>query len=118
MISSKYVDNYMALFYWQEKEKKNKIPTMVDNLLGVMTMPMKATYLHEFKYKELPFDTKKLPFAEGYKVFWEERRKIDTYKRNERNRKKREERKQKREEKANQAQLLQQMGTNIAGMDS
>jgi len=79
-IASKYVDNYMALFYWQEKNKRNSITTMVESILGVMTMPMKSTKLHEFKYKDLPFDTKDLPFADEYKAYWEHRRKIDIYK--------------------------------------
>ena len=79
-IASKYVDNYMALFYWQEKNKRNSIATMVESILGVMTMPMKSTKLHEFKYKDLPFDTKDLPFADEYKAYWEHRRKIDIYK--------------------------------------
>ena len=79
-IASKYVDNYMALFYWQEKNKRSSTATMVEDILGVMTMPIKSTKLHEFKFKDLPFDTKNLPFADEYKAYWEHRRKIDIYK--------------------------------------
>jgi len=102
-VASKYIDNYMALFYWQEKQKNNTISSMVESILGVMTMQMKSTYLHDFKYKELPFDTKGLPFADEYKEYWEYRRLRDTAKRERRYQLKKEERKRLAElQKANQ----------------
>jgi len=64
-VASKYLDHYLALFRWQEKNSDSRTAEQADMLLDMLTrgVPNKV-YLRKLKYKAMPFDTKGLIYIE------------------------------------------------------
>ena len=59
-VSSKFLDYYLALFYWVEK---NKSKTYLEQAYDIITLLVNQTMkilLDKFKYKTISFDTKRL----------------------------------------------------------
>lgn len=58
-VASKYLDHYLALFRWQEKNRGRRTADKVDILLDMLTRGVpKRVRLTRLKYKPMPFDTK------------------------------------------------------------
>ena len=58
-VASKYLDHYLALFRWQEKNRDHRTADKADILLDMLTRGVSdKVLLAKLKYKPLPFDTK------------------------------------------------------------
>lgn len=58
-VASKYLDHYLALFRWQEKNRDHRTADKADMLLDMLTMGVSdRVLLTRLKYKPMPFDTK------------------------------------------------------------
>ncbi len=57
-VASKYVDLYLALFYWKEKHKDFETEQQNTEILNLLSRQADRTYIHDFKFKSMPFDMK------------------------------------------------------------
>lgn len=58
--SSKFLDYYLALFYWAEKNKDKTYLEQAYDIITLFTNQTEKIPLAKFKYKPIPFDMKSL----------------------------------------------------------
>ena len=58
--SSKFLDYYLALFYWVEKNKDKTYLEQAYDIITLFTNQTEKIPLAKFKYKPIPFDMKSL----------------------------------------------------------
>ena len=59
-VSSKFLDYYLALFYWVEKNKGKTYLEQAYDIITPLANQAKKIPLDKFKYKLISFDTKRL----------------------------------------------------------
>ena len=59
-VSSKFLDYYLALFYWVEKNKGKTYLEQAYDIITLLSNQAKKIPLAKFKYKPISFDTKRL----------------------------------------------------------
>ena len=59
-VSSKFLDYYLALFYWVEKNKHKTYLEQAYDIITLLANQTKKIPLAKFKYKPISFDTKRL----------------------------------------------------------
>ena len=59
-VSSKFLDYYLALFYWVEKNKHKTYLEQAYDIITLFTNQTEKIPLAKFKYKPIPFDMKSL----------------------------------------------------------
>ena len=59
-VSSKFLDYYLALFYWIEKNKHKTYLEQAYDIITLLANQTKKIPLAKFKYKPISFDTKRL----------------------------------------------------------
>ena len=59
-VSSKFLDYYLALFYWVEKNKHNTYLEQAYDIITLLANQTKKIPLAKFKYKPISFDMKRL----------------------------------------------------------
>ena len=59
-VSSKFLDYYLALFYWIEKNKDNTYLEQAYDIITLLANQTKKIPLDKFKYKPISFDMKRL----------------------------------------------------------
>ena len=59
-VSSKFLDYYLALFYWVEKNKGKTYLEQAYDIITLLANQAKKIPLDKFKYKPISFDTKRL----------------------------------------------------------
>ena len=59
-VSSKFLDYYLALFYWVEKNKHKTYLEQAYDIITLLANQTKKIPLDKFKYKPISFDTKRL----------------------------------------------------------
>ena len=59
-VSSKFLDYYLALFYWVEKNKGKTYLEQAYDIITLLANQAKKIPLDKFKYKLISFDTKRL----------------------------------------------------------
>ena len=59
-VSSKFLDYYLALFYWVEKNKDNTYLEQAYDIITLLANQTKKIPLAKFKYKPISFDMKRL----------------------------------------------------------
>ena len=59
-VSSKFLDYYLALFYWIEKNKDKSYLDQAYDIITLLSNQTKKIPLAKFKYKPISFDLKGL----------------------------------------------------------
>ena len=59
-VSSKFLDYYLALFYWVEKNKGKTYLEQAYDIITLLANQTKKIPLAKFKYKPISFDMKRL----------------------------------------------------------
>ena len=59
-VSSKFLDYYLALFYWVEKNKGKTYLEQAYDIITLLANQTKKIPLDKFKYKPISFDMKRL----------------------------------------------------------
>ena len=59
-VSSKFLDYYLALFYWVEKNKGKTYLEQAYDIITLLSNQAKKIPLAKFKYKPISFDMKRL----------------------------------------------------------
>ena len=59
-VSSKFLDYYLALFYWVEKNKHKTYLEQAYDIITLLANQTKKIPLAKFKYKPISFDMKRL----------------------------------------------------------
>lgn len=60
-VSSKYLDHYLALFRWKDKNREQTTQTKVDLLMDMLTASGTGVRYSRLSDRRMPFDTKRVP---------------------------------------------------------